>query len=139
MTESKRDWFIRESLGLKYVLNIARGAAPRDAVPASGEWRIRYDALVAAVREGRLYATSDDRRRRFWLVALNDLWSFASHADEHWKWARSFCRDWADARGQELKKAGTPRRRDKGSRTTATVEVKRAKSRALRIGELKHD
>ncbi len=87
-----------DTLSLKEIFNLTMGNDPKAAIPADSR---EYDAISRAARQGRLKATKDGRRPRFWLVYKDDLGQFLSTADKHWAWLRQFYKRWMSARGEE--------------------------------------
>ena len=114
---SSDHWLRRESLELKKLINLARGA-PVPNWPPDQEWTEIFQDLKDAIDRSELPAAlrgpSAWRRSS---VRLLDLWSFVKDRDARWQPLRDFCQRWAKASGISLS-----RRRNQWERQEARTQ-----------------
>ncbi len=101
---SNDHWLRQESLELKRIINLARGAPVTDWPPDS-EWGGIFRDLKHAIGRGELVAARHDLGR-FDSVRLADLWPFLTKPerrdDARWEPLRDFCRRWGQVRRVSL-------------------------------------
>ncbi len=118
-------WLRRESLELKKIINLARGAAVTDW-PPDQEWTEIFQDLKDAIDRGELPAAvrSKSASRRS-SVRLLDLWPFVKDRDDRWQPLRDFCQRWENARGISLSRRRNQRER-REARTQRDGEIQDA-------------
>ncbi len=98
----------QESLKLKWVINLARGAPLKDWPPPDTYWNGIFLDLKDATGRGELPARVHHTKERFSTVRLDDLWPFVKNRDDRWQPLRDFCQRWFTARGEEPPVSITP-------------------------------
>ena len=98
------DWLQKPTLELHIIVNLAHDLDPMD-LPIKGEPRLsRFRQMKTAIKEGHLVAVLRGDQPNIWsVVPLFLLWNFAfvqCAGVGEWDWLRSFCKKWADARGE---------------------------------------
>ncbi len=109
------DWLQKPQLDLHIIINLAHDLDPMD-LPIQGEPRLsRYQRMRAAIADVKLIAVLRGDKPNIWsVVSIYFLWSFAfKHCanDGEWDWLRSFCKKWADARGETFPEVSAAEKR----------------------------
>ena len=116
---SSDHWLRRESLELKKIINLARGAPHKDW-PPDQEWTAIFQDLKDAIDRGELPAAVRGKRAWMWSsVRLLDMWGFVVDRDSRWQPLRDFCQRWFAVRGEEPPVSITP----EGPKPTAAPGV----------------
>lgn len=108
-TSDYDSYFSRESLELKRLINIARGAPTGEWPPEDSFWLRLLEDLNFAILHDELDAVAHVKPR-FHTVELLPLWGFLTKPkridDTRWEQLRDACTRWAGVRGLTLPKVG---------------------------------
>ncbi len=101
------EWFKRDTLRLKHLVNIAAQADPEGLPPEKGPWANIIEDLDYHIRLGHLEGIPGPQGvKRQTRVALEHLWAFVFGPDyiHHSRWnpIREVCRQWNAVRGLAL-------------------------------------
>ena len=104
-TPNYEGYLRRESLELKYLINIARGAPVGDWPPEDPHWLRLLEDIEFAILNSEIDGVVR-RKPRFHAVRLRPFWDWLIRPermdDSRWDPLRDACRQWAEARGETL-------------------------------------
>lgn len=106
---------------LKEVINIARGADPKEWPPPPS-WIWLFHQIKDAIDDGHLRVVvqrgSPPGEYRFFMVRLADLWEWVEAKGGEWEPIRRLCIEWAASLGVNLSQPGATEEADPPHRTS---------------------